>query len=132
MSLREGGVVVVMRERRFLMIQRALGILAPGSWCFVGGGIEEGETHEQAVVREFREEVGGVVTPVRKLWTSAPSATLRLHWWLAKLEHCELCANPAEVQALRWCSRDEIALLPDLLESNSLFLREFPTLEGNS
>lgn len=127
--MREGVVVVVIRESRFLMIQRAEGILAPGAWCFVGGGIEPNESHEEAVIREFREEVGGIVTPVRQLWTSEPSERLRLHWWLATLGGDELIANPAEVQAMRWCLRHEIDALPDLLDSNRLFLCQFPNLE---
>lgn len=121
----EGVVVVVRRADRFLLIRRAEGVRAGGAWCFVGGAVEAGESQAQAVEREFREEVGGAVRPIRKVWEYESSdGRLRLHWWLAELDAEPLVPNPAEVQELRWCSMSEIERLPELLESNRRFLRE--------
>lgn len=118
----EGVVAVVQRDGRFLMIQRAEGILAGGAWCFVGGAIEPGEPQHDAVVREFREEVGGSVRAIRKVWEVTRGEKLRLHWWLAQLLNEEFALNPAEVQAMRWCTREEIAALPNVLDTNRAFL----------
>lgn len=119
-------VVVVRRNGRLLMIKRAAGILAGGAWCFVGGGIEPGESQPQAVVREFAEEVAGRVTPVRRIWQyRRPDGKLLLHWWLARLEEDELRPNPAEVAELRWCTPGEIAALPNVLASNLEFIERF-------
>ncbi len=124
-DFREGVVVVVRRDGRFLMIERAAGVLAGGAWCFVGGGIEPGESQAQAVVREFAEEVGGVVEPVKKIWEyRRPDGKLLLHWWLAELRSERLAANPAEVAALRWLTPAEITTLPNVLDSNLAFLEE--------
>ena len=121
----QGVVVVVHREGRFLMITRAQGILAGGAWCFVGGSIEHGELQAEAAVREFREEVAGVVRPTRKIWEyTRPDGKLLLHWWLAELDDGPLTANPAEVAAMRWCSPDEIESLPDPLESDAAVMCE--------
>ncbi len=124
-DLIQGVVVVVHRDDRFLMIKRAEGILAGSAWCFVGGGIEPGESQSEAAVREFREEVAGAVRPLQKIWEyTRPDGKLLLHWWLAELADGPLTANPAEVAEIRWCSPDEIELLPNLLESNRAFMRE--------
>jgi mutator protein MutT len=125
-DIREGVVVVVRDGDRYLMIRRAAGILAGGAWCFVGGGIEQGETQEQAVRREFFEEVGGAVRADRRVWEYLrPDGKLRLHWWLAHLESAELRPNPDEVEELRWCRIEEIIKLPNVLESNLAFLSRF-------
>ena len=122
-DFREGVVVVVVRDGRFLMIKRAEGILAGGAWCFVGGGIEPGESQEAAVRREFFEEVGGVAQPVRKIWEFRRSdGKLLLHWWLAMLQSNSLHPNSTEVAELRWCTPHDIAQLPDVLGSNTAFL----------
>lgn len=114
--------MVVVREGRLLMIRRAAGIAAGGSWCFVGGAIEPDETQCQAVVREFVEEVGGRVWAERKIWECSDQAgKLLLHWWLAKLDSSRLRPNPAEVAEIRWCSAEEFEALPLVLETNVRF-----------
>lgn len=124
-GMRRGVVVVVRRAGRLLVIRRAAHIVAGGAWCFVGGAIDPGETPAEAVVREFREEVGGRVQPLRPVWHYVrPDRSLHLEWWLADLDGQELTPNPAEVAELRWCHPDEIAQLPGILENNLAFLNE--------
>ncbi len=123
--VKHGVVVVVRRGPQFLIVRRAAHIVAGGAWCFVGGAIEPGELQEQTVVREFREEVGGSVRPIAKIWEyTRPDGRLRLHWWLAELHSDDLHANPAEVAELRWATADEIEALPGILDGNVAFLRE--------
>lgn len=45
----------------FLLVKRGNGGDYPGHWAFPGGHIEEGESPEQAAIREFHEETGGRV-----------------------------------------------------------------------
>jgi 8-oxo-dGTP pyrophosphatase MutT (NUDIX family) len=45
---------VILRGTRLLMIRSAL----PGDYMFPGGGLEQGESHEQALRRELLEECG--------------------------------------------------------------------------
>ncbi len=55
--------VVQDAQGRYLITRRSLDkAWAPGSWEVTGGGVLAGETPDQAVVREVREEVGLDVT----------------------------------------------------------------------
>jgi len=49
---------LVDADRRVLIAQRPEGKELAGLWEFPGGKIEPGETPEEAVVRELREELG--------------------------------------------------------------------------
>jgi 8-oxo-dGTP diphosphatase len=55
-----GAVVIV--DRRVLLVRRGKAPLQ-GRWMIPGGTVEWGESLEQAVVREVREETGLVVRP---------------------------------------------------------------------
>jgi 8-oxo-dGTP pyrophosphatase MutT (NUDIX family) len=114
-------VAVVVREGRFLVIRRSQHVVAPGAFCFPGGGIEPGETEEAALVRELREELDVVVRPIRRVWRSVTPWNVALAWWLGELLGEPAC-NPAEVASFHWHAPHELAALPELLESNHHFL----------
>jgi 8-oxo-dGTP diphosphatase len=123
----EGNVVgvvgVLERAGKYLMIQRAAGLLAGGKWCFPGGGIEPGESPADAIVREVREEVGIVVRAGDKLWEwTREDGRLTLYWWEVFADAGEPVPNPDEVQACGWMSEDEIRHHPEVLPNNVVFL----------
>jgi len=123
-SVRRGVVVVVSDAERLLVIRRSEFVVAPRKHCFPGGHIEPGESEVDAVVREFREELGGQVRPRERLWESVSPRGVHLAWWTAHLVDptLPLSPNPAEVEAAFWCTLAEMAALPDLLDSNGAFL----------
>ncbi len=49
---------VVIRDGRVLLTRRAAGQHLAGMWEFPGGKLEDGESPEEALVRECREECG--------------------------------------------------------------------------
>ena len=59
---------VVCREGKIMICQRGPGRRLAGVWEFPGGKLEEGETPEQGLARELREELD---LPVRvgRIWT---------------------------------------------------------------
>jgi len=123
---RYGVIAVVMQDEKLLVIRRSQFVIAPGKLCFPGGGIEPGETPEQALVREFREELGEAIFPVRQIWESMTPWRVHLRWWVVRLpEPFTLVPNPQEVEAVEWLAFAELRGHPDLLSSNIPFLDHF-------
>lgn len=120
---RRGAVAVIVRNKRLLVIRRSKLVPAPQKFCFPGGGIEENEAEEDALVREIREELSVSIRPVRRLWESITRWGVELAWWLADLPLAvEPIPTPAEVESAHWCTLDEMEALRDLLESNREFI----------
>ncbi len=120
---RRGVVGIAVRNGRMLVIRRSRTVVAPLVYCFPGGGIEAGESEEQALVREFCEEIGVTVRPVRRLWKCITAWKVELGWWLVEMPpDATPIANPAEVESIHWYTPEEMSQLPALLESNREFL----------
>ena len=120
---KRGVVAVIPRRDRLLVIRRSQSVIAPGAYCFPGGGIHDDESESVAVVREMYEELNVEATPRHCLWRSVTPWNVELAWWLTELPpDCVLMPNEAEVEAVHWLTPDEIRSLAGLLESNDHFL----------
>jgi len=116
---------VVWDGPRLLMTQRPPGGALGLQWEFPGGKLEPGETPEQAIVREVREELGVGATPHEVLETVAHDYAhgLRVEIVFVRCTLDSLAFKlGAEVHAVRWQPPAEIAL-DDVLEADRGFLR---------
>jgi len=115
---RHGAVGVVVEDGKFLVIRRSLLVKAPGLLCFPGGAIEQGETPEQAVVRELEEELSLVSLSAKHLWHSRTSWGTLLEWLLVE-RHAESppVPNPREVADVMWYEPASLLQQRDLLGS---------------
>jgi 8-oxo-dGTP diphosphatase len=120
---RRGAVAIIPRDGRMLIIRRSRTVVAPLTWCFPGGGIEDGESEQSALVREVQEEIGIIVRPRRRLWDCVTAWKVQLAWWLADMDADAIPKlNPREVDSIAWVTAREMAELPGLLPSNQIFL----------
>ncbi len=75
--------VLVAPDGRFLLTTRPPGKVYAGYWEFPGGKVEPGESIEQALARELREEIGiaiGTAHPWQVLVMDYPHARVRLNF----------------------------------------------------
>jgi len=120
---RRGAVAVIVHQGRWLVIRRSGQVVAPGAYCFPGGGIEPGESEPAALIRELREELGVAIRPIRRLWESTTPWGVTLGWWQSELDaNAPIRPNPAEVESYAWCTLEELVNLPELLPTNRRFL----------
>jgi 8-amino-7-oxononanoate synthase len=121
-----GGVVGIWyRDGHVLMTRRASGIPYPNLWCFPGGGIEAGEDEIAALKREWREELGTAVQPLRKIGSfeiTNAAGRFPLHWYFVTSDDDAFRPNPLEVAEVRWIPVEQLPHMPDLIASNRTML----------
>lgn len=95
------GAVIVRSDGCVLLVRRGRAPLA-GSWSLPGGRVEVGETFEQAVVREVREETG------LRVHARAPLGVVRMAREGFRYDiHEFLCSLEAEEEQV-WAGDDAV------------------------
>jgi mutator protein MutT len=100
---------LIFHNAKLLITQRRPDDHLPNLWEFPGGKVESGETFEQCLVREIREELAieiSVRELVEDLTHTYPEKTVRLRFFNCRLLSGE--AKPIHVQDLRWITRDQL------------------------
>jgi len=102
---------LVFRSGKLLITQRHADAHLGGLWEFPGGKREAGETFEECLVRELREELG-IEVEVGKVFESLSHAytdkTVQLKFFFCRL--IEGNPRPLDCAALKWVTCEELVL----------------------
>ena len=123
--------LVLSPTGRVLLLRLEPGFRDP-FWVTPGGGVDEGETHEQAVARELYEEVGCDDLPIGPcLWHRHVEFTWE-DWRVSMRERVHLVEVPHEFEPVfvhldgepitgsRWFSAAEVAALTEVVYPSEL------------
>ena len=113
---------LIWKKDRFLICQRPKNKARALLWEFVGGKVEKGESKEQALIRECREELA-IDIAVDSVFTEVthdyPDIAIHLTLFnsrivggqLTLLEHNAMAwITPSEVENYEFCPADEVIL----------------------
>ena len=114
----EVAAALILRDHTFLICQRPKTKACAMLWEFVGGKLEKGETGEEALIRECREELG-ITVSVGEVFMEVthvyPDATVHLTLYHATiadgepqlLEHNDMkWITPEEITQYEFCPAD--------------------------
>lgn len=115
--------VMYNEDQEVFIAQRGDSMKYPGKWEFVGGKIENGESHEDALKRELEEEFGITVKVHEHLLTvnhKYPDFTINLHTY--RVEWIDGEIHPHEHGDIAW-------VLTDMLDEYDLLEADEPIKE---
>ena len=101
---------LIIKDDKIFLVKRATGdsnLL--GKWEFPGGKIEEGETPQEALVREIKEELEAEIEVGQLIDTieyDYPNFHLSMDCFWAEIKSGQLVLKEAE--AAKWLSREEL------------------------
>ena len=99
---------IIVEDKKIFATQRGYGDFKDG-WEFPGGKVEAGETPEQALVREIKEELETTIVIDRYLCTvdyDYPKFHLLMHCYFCSIEEGNLILK--EHESARWLGLDEL------------------------
>ena len=106
---------LIREDGAVLLTQRPAGKSMAGLWEFPGGKLEAGETPEQALVRELKEELGVSIDPKALEPLTFASHRYESFHLLMPLYICKLWAgsiSPQEGQESAWVKPEQLADYP--------------------
>lgn len=116
MKPKDGAKILIFSPDKVLLFHRdnKPGINAPDCWCLIGGGIDEGETPEQGLIREVKEEVCYDLKDHRFISKLVGSHDEDVYYYVLfvdKDDESKFVHGLSEGQGIGWFTLDEISSL---------------------
>jgi NAD+ diphosphatase len=122
-------LVSVTRGDRILLARSAH--FPPGMFSTLAGFVDPGESLEETVVREVREEVGIEVANVRYFGSQPwPFPSSLMVAFTAEHAGGELAPDPAEIEEAAWYAADEIPTVPPPISLARALIDHFVRAHG--
>lgn len=122
-KIRDVSTGVWQRGDRYFIARRVASDPAyPRAWDFPGGKVEPGETSAEAMIREFREEVGIIVEPVRELLVHTFPNGYRITVWQVSGDGEPFLGREHDLSA--WMTLDELDDLDRVMPSHEVIVTE--------
>jgi 8-oxo-dGTP diphosphatase len=104
---------LILHEGCYLLTRRKAHVHLGGLWEFPGGKREPGESLEDCLRRELREELGVEITepvPFQIIRHAYPQKTVELHFFRCSIKDGQ--PRPLGCEALQWVPPEELPRMP--------------------
>jgi 8-oxo-dGTP diphosphatase len=104
---------LILHEGRYLLTRRKADVHLGGLWEFPGGKREPGESLEECLCRELREELGIEISepvPFQIIRHAYPEKTVELHFFRCSIKDGQ--PRPLGCEALQWVPPEELTRVP--------------------
>lgn len=124
------GAVIMNQQQEILCALRAENMSLAGLWEFPGGKVEVGETHQETLIREIREELGCEITVgafVTECLHEYPNVIVHLHTYYALIS--DGTPIPQEHECLEWIPKNglrELYWAPADIPTVDKLAQDFP------
>ena len=123
-------VIVLIRHGDRVLLARSPGF-PPGMYSVLAGFVEPGESIEETIYREIREEVGVEVAHVRYFGSQPwPFPNSLMVGFTADYAGGELRKDPEEIEDAGWYSVDELPVLPPRVSIARAMIDQFVAEHG--
>jgi NAD+ diphosphatase len=122
--------IVLIRHGDKVLLARSPGF-PPGMYSVLAGFVEPGESIEETIYREIREEVGVEVTNVRYFGSQPwPFPNSLMIGFTADYAGGELRKDPEEIEDAGWYSIDDLPVLPPKVSIARAMIDQFVAERG--
>lgn len=109
--------IIISNRNKFLVLER--NPKRYKGWGFVKGGVDEGETIQDAAAREIFEEIGIVIDKsklkpleiITVYFDPKKDRQVEVHWFYINIEHKLLRLEQDEWISYKWLDKDKIATM---------------------
>jgi NAD+ diphosphatase len=122
--------IVLVKREDMILLARSPGF-PKGLYSVLAGFVEPGESIEEAVVREVREEVGIEVTNVRYFGSQPwPFPNSLMIGFTAEYTGGDLNPQPGEIEDAGWYTADDLPKMPPKLSIARAMIDDFVRQQG--
>lgn len=103
---------IIMQDEKILAVQRSETMPQPLQWEFPGGKIKEGESEEDSLIRELKEELDITIKPLKRLMPNThhyPDKSIELIPFVCEIVEGNIVLH--EHKTMQWLKKEKLMKL---------------------